>query len=350
MSCKSSTMQPIYRGRDCMGRVPRSVGGGTAWRGLFTRTTRAVLRRYARKIPYTSPPFWTGQLIALLCVAGGAGLRFLLDPIAHGRIPVVIFYPFVLIASIWGGTLAGLSTLIVGASIADYFWLPASGNTVTLVTFSLVCLFVIFVARLFRALVDIHVEGEARANLLTHEMNHRANNLLTIVQGISAQTARNATTIEEYRASFQSRLTALARAQRLVSEYPDACADLRTFLLNVIEPFGTDRFVIDGPASSIPEQLCPSFALLLHELGTNATKYGALSLPQGLVDIRWTESTSTVRLVWRELNGPPVMVPARTGFGTRLLRMAFPPEHGSADIVFDPAGVQCTVDFALERA
>ena len=306
-----------------------------------------MLRRYALKIPYTPPPLWTGQLIALCCVTGGAGLRFLLDPIAQGRIPVVIFYPFVLSASIRGGTLAGLSTLIVGAAIADYFWLPPHGNTVTLATFSLVCPFVIFVARLFRALVDIHAEAEARANLLTHELNHRANNLFTIVQGISAQTARNAATIEEYRTSFESRLTALARAQRLESQYPDACAGLRMFLMNVIEPFGTNRFSIDGPASSIPERLCPSFALLLHELGTNATKYGALSVPQGMVDIRWDQETTSVRLVWREINGPPVTAPARTGIGTRLLRMAFPPELGSADIVFDPDGVQCTVAFAL---
>jgi two-component sensor histidine kinase len=87
--------------------------------------------------------------------------------------------------------------------------------------------------------------------------------------------------------------------------------------------------------------------LLLHELSTNATKYGSLSVPRGMVAIRWEAEQNRVRLEWRELNGPPVAAPVRRGFGSRLLKTAFPAECGDASIAFDPDGVRCTVQFAL---
>jgi two-component sensor histidine kinase len=307
------------------------------------------LRRFAEQLPYRTPPFWQGQLIALISTAAGAGLRFILDPVAHGHISIIVFYPFVLIASIWGGTLAGITALALGAGTASYFWLPAGDNVITLTAFTIICLFGVFMAHLFRALVQLHVDAEARAKLLTRELNHRANNLLGIVQSISAQTARNAASIQEHQILFTQRLTALARAEQLVSERGDAPPDVETFLKRVLEPFGAERFVVDGPASTAPHQIGPSCALLLHELSTNATKYGALSVPDGKVLIRWEQDAQTnqVRLDWRELDGPPVAPPARSGFGSRLLKSAFPPEQGAASVVFDPDGVKCTLYYSL---
>jgi two-component sensor histidine kinase len=139
----------------------------------------------------------------------------------------------------------------------------------------------------------------------------------------------------------------LGRAQQLVSDTPGESPDLRTFVLSIIEPFGPERCLLDGPTSSAPQHLGQSCALLLHELSTNATKYGALSAPDGKVEIKWRAEGDGVRLEWREMKGPPVVTPTRSGFGSRLLRTAFPPEYGKASLVFDPAGVQCTVHLAL---
>lgn len=144
---------------------------------------------------------------------------------------------------------------------------------------------------------------------------------------------------------FTARLTALARAQQLVDENPDSPLDLLELLQYAIEPFGAERFLIEGPKVSVPHYLGSSCALLFHELGTNATKYGALSVPNGTVAINWKTEKNRVLLDWRELGGPPVVMPARAGFGSRLLKTAFPAEFGTATIVFDPDGVRCTVDF-----
>lgn len=278
----------------------------------------------------------------------------MLQPIVQNHIPVVVFYPFVMIASVLGGTFAGLSTLVLGGLIADYLWLTPIGSfrldhdaRITLTAFTVACLCVIFMARLFRSLVEVHVDGEERAILLAHEIKHRANNLFGVVQAISAQTARNANSVADHQARFNERLMALARAQQLVSEDLLSPPDLRTFLIRVLEPFGIDRFRLEGPPTSVPHYLGTSCALLLHELGTNATKYGALSVPEGRVAVIWTTQTSEVRLEWREFNGPPVVAPTRTGFGSRLLRTAFPAEYGSAAVEFATDGVRCAIRFAL---
>jgi two-component sensor histidine kinase len=220
-------------------------------------------------------------------------------------------------------------------------------SAVTLIAFSVACIFVVVIAQMFRSLVQLHVEGEERAILLAHEIKHRANNLFGVVQAISAQTARNATFVADHQSIFMARLTALARARQLVSEDIASSPDLRAFLTHVLEPFEGGRFVLDGPPVPVPLYLGTSCALLLHELCTNATKYGALSVPDGLVSIIWAVEMKYVRLTWKERNGPPVEPPVRTGFGTRLLKTAFPAEYGQATVAFDPDCVRCIIEYAL---
>jgi len=306
------------------------------------RFVQLGLGALASRIPVRPPPFWQGQLIAIGCTAGGAGLRIVLTPVAHNHIPVVIFYPFVLIASIWGGAAAGIMVWVLGTIVAINLWLPVEGREITLTAFSLVCLFGVLLASLLRAVVELHAEGEARAVLLAHELKHRGANLLMVVQAISAQSARNAKTMSEYQSTFEPRLAALARAQQIVSETPDAPPDLGVLVRHLIAPFGSDRFAIRGPECLLPRETATPLALLLHELGTNATKYGALSAPGGSVSIEWDCEVGGIRLEWRELGGPPVSKPSRAGFGSRLFKQAFSPEHGSASIHYEPDGLRCT--------
>ena len=90
-------------------------------------------------------------------------------------------------------------------------------------------------------------------------------------------------------------------------------------------------------------------ALLLHELGTNAMKYGALSVSDGRCAIAWIVANGRVQLEWRESGGPPVAPPGRSGFGSKLLKLAFPPETGHAAITYDPTGVRCEISFPAAR-
>jgi len=290
---------------------------------------------------------WKGQGIALLCAAAGLGIRLSLNPYLGDTLPVALFYPFVLIAAVWGGTCSGLTVLVICRAAADLLWLQPGYHLVTLIAFAVACFSIIAMAGLFRAVVEIHVQDEERAILLAHEMTHRVGNLFGVVQAISAQSARHAATVADYQTQFTGRLMALARTQRLIAHSTTAATDLKSFIGEIIEPFGPPRFAVDGPHVVVPRYMGTSCALLLHELCTNALKYGSLSVPEGVVDLSWRVQDHRVYLHWRERHGPHVAAPQRTGFGSRLLKTAFPAEHGSADLRFEPDGVQCDVEFAL---
>ena len=181
--------------------------------------------------------------------------------------------------------------------------------------------------------------------VLAHEMTHRMRNVLGLVQGISHQTVLTSSTLSEYQRAFETRLLALARAQELIVDNSDIPTDLTALLDRALEPFGKDRFVMSGLATTVPRELASSLALLVHELGTNALKYGALCVPEGTIAISWASEQNRTRLVWKEMNGPPVAAPLREGFGTRLMKTAFPITWGSASIDFEPDGVQCQILF-----
>ena len=320
-------------------------------RGRTHALSRAVRRAtwwIAGKIPYRIAHFWKGQLLAIGCTLAATAIRAAVSPLVgpHG-IPVVVYYPFVVIASVWGGAASGFSVLVLGGLVSSVLWLPHSGNAVTLTAFSIACLSVILTTQLFRVLVERHVADEERAVLLAHELKHRTNNLLGLVLSLSVQTAKRAASVQEHQALFTSRIKALASAQELTADAAGLPLDLRTLVGRIIEPFGLDKFEIDGAATAMPQYHGSSFVLLLHELCTNATKYGALSVPDGRVTIMWTVQGENIRLEWRERGGPQVAPPDRAGFGTRLLKTAFPPDFGSAATSYDPDGVRCVVEFVL---
>jgi two-component sensor histidine kinase len=294
--------------------------------------------------------------LAVVCTAVAALPRFLLAPWLEGSLPFITFFPALFIASVWGGAWSGALVLVLGSLIAALFWLtpawsldPTPLSLTALAAFWLMGVLFILIGAVLRALVAELAEAQNRTNLLLHETKHRAGNLLGVVQAIARQTARNASSLADFQARFDERLLALARAQDFAGGNFDDAPNLETFLIAALEPFGRERFTLAGPAAALPPGLASSFALLLHELGTNAMKYGALSTAGGQVAIGWSVQNGRVNLEWRETGGPPVSIPTRTGFGSTLLKLAFPPETGQAAIVYDPTGVSCAVSFPTAR-
>jgi two-component sensor histidine kinase len=286
------------------------------------------------------------------CTAAASLIRLALGPLLGDSVPFITFYPAVVVASVWGGALAGVVTLFLGSCVAVYAWFPplpsidfgASWWGVRIAVFWLGGGLLIIIAALLRALVYALIASEQQANLLAYETQHRARNVLGLVQAISRQTFRSACTPAEYQSIFEARLAALGRAQDLAVEQPQSAPNLVTLLNDILEPFGTERFSLDGPEFGVPHDLCLALALVVHELGTNALKYGALSVPDGSVTIDWVAAEPRqIRLRWRERNGPPVVVPPRAGFGSRLVQTAFPPGRGTASLAFEPDGVACTI-------
>ncbi|MCL4767068.1 MAG: PAS domain-containing protein [Hyphomicrobiaceae bacterium] len=194
----------------------------------------------------------------------------------------------------------------------------------------------------------------ARQQVLIAELNHRVKNMLTTVQAVAAQTLGTASSMEDARKAFGSRLIALSRAHDILMRENWAGADLARIVEDVVEPHagGQNRFRIDGPSVRLNPGPALSFAMALHELCTNASKYGALSTANGQVDIGWQVEDKggkrRLQMRWEESGGPPVAPPKRKGFGSRLIERALATElGGKVSVGYEPAGVVCTIDAPL---
>jgi two-component sensor histidine kinase len=212
-------------------------------------------------------------------------------------------------------------------------------------------------ARLHRAAqteIEERKRAEAARELLLHEIKHRVKNTLATVQAMAAQTFREAPPSE--RRAFVERLQALAEAHDLLIQKNWVPTNVQDTIDRAIAPFRDgreERVTISGPAVELPPNKALLVAMFLHELGTNAVKYGALSGLTGHVDLCWRETRGAegprLILEWRESGGPPVSPPARQGFGTRMIERALKGDGGSAEFDFLPTGLFCTMRIPLDR-
>ncbi|GGD10019.1 PAS domain S-box protein [Aureimonas glaciei] len=185
--------------------------------------------------------------------------------------------------------------------------------------------------------------AEQQRIVLTREMSHRIKNILAMVQAIATQTFRMVSSVEEGRTAFTGRLTALARAQDILTQKSWETADIRAVVEGALEPHrsGEDRYRIEGPAYTLTAQQGLGLSLAMHELATNAAKYGALSNDTGKVTIDWSvQPSGAFAFNWIETGGPTVAVPERRGFGSRLVeRIVATYFDGAAQLAFPPEGV-----------
>ncbi|MCK6449287.1 MAG: PAS domain S-box protein [Alphaproteobacteria bacterium] len=196
---------------------------------------------------------------------------------------------------------------------------------------------------------------EERRNVLIQELNHRVKNTLSILQSIAMQTLKGVDAAK--RQDFLSRLMALSRCHDLLTDTAWENAELGALLLRTLAPYRSDRaserLALNGPLVRLPPSTALSLALALHELATNAVKYGALSVPAGRVAVDWQieprESGQALRINWREHDGPPVVPPQEHGFGSRLLRGLGTQAGASVQHEFRPDGVVCAIALPLKR-
>ena len=185
--------------------------------------------------------------------------------------------------------------------------------------------------------------AEERQELLTREVDHRAKNALAVVQSIVRLT--RATTIENYVEAVEGRIFALARAHLLLSESRWRGADLGRLVTEELAPYRThetDKIARKGPDVTLEPATAQAVAVALHELSTNAAKYGALSVKSGRVALSWELRTGTLILKWVESGGPPVKAPASHGYGSKVIRAAIERQLGGRAILdWRPEGLRC---------
>ena len=195
--------------------------------------------------------------------------------------------------------------------------------------------------------------AEEQQATIAAELNHRFKNMLSLVQSLAAQTVRSSETLETFNDAFSGRLQALASAHDLLMQTRPSGIGLSELVISILAPFRSrdHRIKASGSQIALPADAVVLLAMALHELTTNAVKYGALSNAVGRIDIAWRlveQTGSQVELTWQESGGPTVKRRA-AGFGTTLIDRVLRDLGAETEIKFDPQGVRCTVVFPLQR-
>ena len=196
-------------------------------------------------------------------------------------------------------------------------------------------------------------DAERLRSILVNELHHRVKNILATVTAIARQTIGRDKENHEDVEAFTSRLASLSRAQDLLVHADWQHADLKAVMQQALSPYPVEAFQIGGPSVALPPRAVVSLSLALHELATNAAKYGALSVPGGQVSISWQLepfADKRLRIVWEERGGPEVAPPQRRGFGSTLIERLLSAElKGETKFVYEKSGVICVIEAELSK-
>ncbi|AMB47587.1 regulator [Methylobacterium sp. AMS5] len=213
--------------------------------------------------------------------------------------------------------------------------------------------------KILRDLTEAQLASEHQ-QILIHKLNHRVKNTLATVQAFTTQTLRSAVSLQEARDTITARLIALAKAHDVLTAEKWESADLGRLVQDALSLHNAlaQRCRWDGEPVRVVPRCALALSMMLHELTTNATKYGALSNETGTVTISWAafddvgaspEAMQRLKLRWQEAGGPPVLPPTRRGFGSRMIERGVANElGGEVRILFESDGLVCTLDIPLE--
>jgi two-component system CheB/CheR fusion protein len=216
-----------------------------------------------------------------------------------------------------------------------------------------------FIAGVVVTFIDVTAvtRAEERQRLLLAELQHRVRNTLGVVRSIARRSAETSTSVEDYASHLDGRLNAFARTQAMVTRDPEGGVDLEYLVVEELlgcNAHEGEQLRISGPAVRFRPKAAETFALAIHELATNAIKYGALSQSTGRVDVSWRvdDAADPTQLIfdWREKGGPSVTSPRRKGFGSELLERTLAFElKGKTTLTYNGSGLHCTIAIPLNR-
>lgn len=285
--------------------------------------------------------------VVVAAVGAAAALRAAMGAIAD-PVPFATFFPAIVLCALLAGWRFGIVAMIASALVVNWifmaprFTLVADHKNVGMVTlfFASSAILVLIAQNLRDALRELERANE-RASILNRELLHRGRNMLAIVQALAEQSVR--ADPAGFLPTFSKRLGALASAQSVLSESDGSTCSIGAIVEKSCAAFRSEgSFEVEGPACHLPAESCVPLSLALHELCTNALKYGALSVPSGKVRVVWGRPVGgATTLVWEETGGPEVRPPTRKGLGTLLLTSQ--PKIGKADLQFHPHGVRCEI-------
>jgi two-component sensor histidine kinase len=318
---------------------------------LATRVTSLARRTRASWI--------AGSATALLIVAIASLLRWLLTPLGLYSAPFITYFPAVLLATLFGGVWGGIVATLTSAGMAWFVLLPPSmglpinePEALALALFVAInVLDIALVTMLIRAYDLVAEQARSirelldRQTFLMRELNHRSRNLFTVVQSLALHSIPD----KHSREVFEGRLIALARAH---GKLGDSEIQLGEIIRGELKPFA-ESVEISGCELSVNTRAAQQLALVVHELATNAAKYGALAAPAGRVfvggRVEHLNGEPTFGLMWTEQGGPPVHAPNRKGFGSAILLDLVRSEGGEGSLEFLPEGLRYKLRLPLRE-
>ncbi len=198
--------------------------------------------------------------------------------------------------------------------------------------------------------IDERKEAEERQSLLVQELHHRVKNNLATVQSMVNFTLKTSSTMEEFGQSVSNRIAALARSHSLLTSGGQRLSSLRKIILSELEPYNDgNRVELEGPEVEVADDVAMALAMATHELTTNASKYGSLSVGGGIVCVSWAveigqSGAKVLNLLWKERDGPPVNAPSRRGFGSILLERILGSQlGGSVEVRYPSEGIEVKI-------
>lgn len=290
---------------------------------------------------------------SMLAIILPTALRWSLDR-GTNAVPFMMYFPAIFFAGLFLGWRWSTLVIILSAMCAELLLVPGQSRhfgsaKLILLGFYLLsaALLVVSGEALRRSVIELKRISEAEHRLNT-ELNHRVSNILTVVQALAAQTFKHEPT-ETFVPVFSARLHALASANKIIANNQFHSCEITELVATALAPFKLgDNIEWRGPKVTIPFASCVPVVLALHELATNAVKYGSLSQDGGRVDVSWdilsNAAPGPTELRWQESGGPLVQKPTRKGLGSRLLKA----QTGIKSILlaFEPLGVVCTIMIA----
>lgn len=290
-------------------------------------------------------------VVAVLWVGAAGLLHWALALAFAGEevAPFPMIFAAVVFASLSGGLGPGLVAALLGVPAG---WFMQTGRflpfgAADMINFA-ACMaaagLIAWAAGQYRQLTDRRRSQDELHVIVIDELRHRLKNKTSTIQAIIGLHLRDNPTSRD---QIFKALAAVNAADNLVTAGGGKAAALGDLLREELAPYEPSRVAIAGPDVRLPSRLATTMALVLHELATNAAKYGALSTSHGRLAIEWSVTARQLKFTWREANGPEVVPPVRRGFGTRLFSRALEPFEGRLATKFQAAGFCCEIDLPL---
>lgn len=309
-------------------------------RGKSFALVRDIIKRAIRRP--------RGEVVKLGWVTAGivlaVAVRWIIDRGASG-FPFVTFSPVILLAAIFLDWRHAVLTAVMAALAVKMMFVPTqTGGTgfILLGLYSVTILILVFAGETLRQVVLENDAHAREADAFNNELQHRAKNALQLMRALASRASK-ATDPAEFYQTLSGRLDALAKSNELLRFGALSSCEVRELVDAALRPFRSRQLRADGVDCRVHKDAVTPLTMALHELCTNASKYGALSTDSGTVTLCWKiEAPGIVVLQWEERGGPPVTPPTVRGIGSRLLQ-----GHGAlgtVDLSFAPDGVRCRLE------